>query len=155
MCNIIDSPDVLDYFTWSCHSCLEYESANLADISFPILRELHLAAFAVVWKKSRWQYRTLAVCILWGNLALQYILLDINTRVLKYASALRELWLFLILKQQSELSLCCCFTGGNILQRVKRENKGEMRLLRMHEKSSLIPGQWIFKMGDLFMGGFF
>lgn len=110
VCNIIDSSDVLDSFSWSCHSCLEYESANLAGISFPVLRELHLAAFAVVWKKSRWQYWTLAVCILWGDLALQYILFDINTRVLKYDTTLRELWLFLILKQQFGLSLCCCFT---------------------------------------------
>lgn len=53
MCNIIDGYDVLDYFTWSCHSCVEYKSANLDDISFLILRDLHFAVFAVVWKKNR------------------------------------------------------------------------------------------------------
>jgi len=71
VCNIIDGSDILGYFTWSCRSCLEYESANLAGISFLILRDLHLAVVAVVWKKSRWRYRTLAGCRLWGNLALQ------------------------------------------------------------------------------------
>lgn len=65
-------------------------SANLADISFLILRDLHLAVFTVVWKESRWQYWTLAICILWGNLALQYILLSINTTVLKYTKSYKN-----------------------------------------------------------------
>lgn len=111
MCNFIDGSDILDYFTWSCHSCLEYKSANLAAIGFPIWRDLHLAVFAAVWKKSRWRYRTLAMSTLWGKLALQYILWGINTTVLKYGGTLRELWLFLILKQQFGLSLPLLYWG--------------------------------------------
>lgn len=136
MCNIIDGSDILNYFTWSCHSCLECKSANLADTSFLILRDRHLAVFTVGWKKSRWQDRTLAMCTLWGNLALQYILLGLNTRVQIYVGTLRELRLFLIFKQQSGLSLCCYFTEENTLQRGKRKSERDMRSLRMHETNN-------------------
>lgn len=75
------------------------------------------------------------MCTLWGNLALQCILLGLNTRVQKYAGTLRELCLFLIFKQQSGLSLCSYFTEENTLQRGKRKSESEMRALRVHENN--------------------
>lgn len=151
VCNIIDSSDVSGYFTWSCHSCLECECSWY---HFPRPEGAALGSLCCGVKEEQMTVLTTGRVDTLGKLGPSVYIIRhkyLSTKICQY---------FMRTVAISHIEAAVWFESSlllYILQRVKRENRDEMRWLRMNENSSLIPGQWIFKMGGEFLivGGVF